>query len=357
MSLTLFLIGASAAAHALSANAQEMPADPPPEGLSDLSSTLETLDDSQPSEQPDAEPPASPAEQTPAEPAPPAEESPAEAQPSEPSGTEPSADPAGQTPAEPETPAAVAPAAAPPPDSAELRAELESRTTLGRQLFAVARAGLLATQDMLSRVADPEAAGITGWVAEPEGNAIAVTFYGDSDAGPVAIYRARILGGRAVSRDTYLTSERPPLSGTALRLALARAATGSEEQRACTNQPFNVVALPPASPDAPIHVYRITPPESRTRLPMGGHFRTTVGADGTVAEARAFSRGCLNLEVGEVPAGSQAGPIAVTHLLDPLPTEMHVFLSLFSGRPLLVAAGDPTRLFMVAGDQIREIRR
>jgi hypothetical protein len=227
----------------------------------------------------------------------------------------------------------------------------------GRQLFAVARAGLLATQDMLSRVADPGAAGIAGWVAEPEGNAMAVTFYGNSESGPVAIYRARILGGRAVSRETYLTGDRPQLAGLSQRLARARSASESDDQRACTQQAFNVIAVPPEAPDGPIQVYRISAPESRSKLPLGGHYRSTVAAGGTVTEARSFTNGCLNVDVGEVPAGSQPGPIAVTHLKDDVPTEIHVFLSLFSGRPLVVAAGDPTRLFMVAGDSIREMRR
>lgn len=336
MSLPLYLIGAAATALAVSAYAQEVPAEPPAEGLSGLSATVESLEDPQAS---DSSEPAVSSE--PAEPLEPSEP-PAEATVA--------ADESGPSAAEPRV-------AAPPPNSAELSAELGNRASRGRQLFAVARAALLATQDMLSRVADPEAAGITGWVAEPEGNAMAVTFYGDGDLGPVAVYRARVLGGRAVSRDTYLAGQRPALTGTALRLALARTATGSEEQRPCTAQPFNVVALPPETPEAPIHVYRISPPESPNRLPMGGHFRSTVGADGAVVEARAFSRGCLNVELDEVPPGSQAGPIAVTHLLDPLPTEIHVFLSLFSRRPLVIAAGDPTRLFMVAGDSIREIRR
>ena len=349
MRIATFLTGATAVLLAASAIAQEESpsADETetPSSLSDLSDTVNSLSD-----------------ETQAQPGPDsAEPEPAEPQPGEAEATE--AAEAAPEPSE-EAPAAAAeaspPAASsgpPPPLSAEQRAELERSAVRGRQLFAVARAGLLATQDMLSRVADPEAAGISGWVAEPEGNAMAITFYSDSEGGPAAVYRARVLGGRVVSRDTYLTGDRPPLTGLALRQARARDLSASEDQRACTGQPFNVIAFPPENAEAPIDVYRISPPASRNRLPMGGHFRSTVAADGSLSESRAFSRGCLNVELSEVPAGSQAGPIAITHLLDPLPTEMHVFLSLFSGRPLVVAAGDPTRLFMVAGDAVREIRR
>ncbi|HET9429463.1 MAG TPA: hypothetical protein VFO69_14005 [Allosphingosinicella sp.] len=335
MRFATFLTGVAAVAIAVSAAAQNAPSSPPEKaagsdfGLSDLSGTVNQLSDQRTSEaQAAAEPQAA-------------------------TGAVPQAETAAA-----QVSSAPAPATGTlPPLDSEQRAEMARAAARGRQIFAIARAGMLATQDMLSRVADPAAAGISGWIAEPEGNAMLVTFYSDSDGGPVAVYRARVLGGRAVSRETFLTGDRPRLAGLAERMARARSGSESDEHRACTDQPFNVIAIPPAAADGPIDVYRLSAPASRSRLPLGGHFRSTVAADGNVTETRGFSRGCLNVDVGEVAPGTQAGPIAVTHLLDPLPTEIHVFLSLFSGRPLVIAAGDPTRLFMVAGDAIREMRR
>jgi hypothetical protein len=361
MRIATLFTGAAAAALAVAAPAQDADqagTEAPPEfGLSDLSGTVNQLSDS-PSEEAAPEEQAREAEASEEEAGSEAarESGEAEAQAPQAEAVTAAVQASGESEVQ-AAPTASAQTSPPPPVDADQRAEMELAAARGRQLFAIARAGMLATQDMLSRVADPAAAGITGWVAEPEGNAMAVTFYGDGDSGPVAIYRSTILGGRAVSRETFLTGDRPPLSAVAERMARARAASETDEQRACTNQPFNVLAIPPEAADDPIHIYRISAPASRSRLPLGGHFRSTVGADGSVTESRGFSRGCLNVDVGEVPAGSQAGPIAVTHLLDPLPTEIHVFLSLFAGRPLVIAAGDPTRLFMVAGDAIREIRR
>lgn len=256
-------------------------------------------------------------------------------------------------------PSATAPAGPPPPLTREQIATLDRTVERGRLLVAIARAGIVATQDMLTRVSDPSGAGIAGWIAEPAGSSTLVTFYADGSEGaaPKAVYRATVIGSRVTSREVFLGEDRPALTPPQARMAAARMASESDALQACGAQAFNALIIPPASPRAPIDVYRISPPASRNRLPMGGHFRTTVAADGSLSESRAFSRGCLNVELSEVPAGSQAGPIAITHLLDPLPTEMHVFLSLFSGRPLVVAAGDPTRLFMVAGDAVREIRR
>jgi hypothetical protein len=47
----------------------------------------------------------------------------------------------------------------------------------------------------------------------------------------------------------------------------------------------------------------------------------------------------------------------LTHLLDPLPNEMHVFLSAWTGHPLVVVAGDPQRLFAVTPEGIAEVPR
>ena len=268
----------------------------------------------------------------------------------------PVAEPVAPPPAEPAQPEPQAPAGPPPPLTREQAAQLDSAVARGRLLIAVAQAGLISTQDMLSRVADPEAAGIAGWIAEPAGNAMAVTYYAQGEDGPAAVYRASVLGGRVTSRELFLTGTRPPLTRLQARMAAARAATEGVEQRACSDRPFNVFVVPPASADAPIDVYRFTAQNQRGRFPLGGHFKSTVEADGGVSATRGFTNGCLDLEADEVPAGQQPRPIAVTHLLDPLPTEIHVFMALWTGRPLIVAAGDPQRLWLVTGERIAEIR-
>nr|MDQ4086904.1 hypothetical protein [Pseudomonadota bacterium] len=85
-------------------------------------------------------------------------------------------------------------------------------------------------------------------------------------------------------------------------------------------------------------------------------FRTTVSADGSIAETRRFTNACLDVEVPPVAPGQQPRPLGVTHLRDPLPVEIHVFTALLTGRPLLVATGEPERVWLVAGDRIAEVR-
>lgn len=315
---------------------------PPANGLSDLGETLGQLEDA------------------PAQDAPPAETSAPEPAPAEPAAEAPAPEPA---------PAEMAPAAeTPPPAQSPRPAEPLTREQIqalaaagqrGAQLIAIARAGIIGTQDMLSRVSDPEGAGIAGWIAEPEGNATEVIFYahGADGGAPVAVYRANIMGPRVVSRDVFLApGERPTLNPIEARMAAAHDATESLDHRPCGGDTFNVLVVPPASASAPVDVYQMSPATRPGRFPLGGHFKSTVAADGSVTETRGFTNACVDLNAPATPQGQRPRPLAVTHLLDPLPTEIHAYLSLWTGRPLVVVAGDPQRLFLVAGDRIAEIR-
>ncbi|HVQ09867.1 MAG TPA: hypothetical protein VMS43_15670 [Allosphingosinicella sp.] len=325
----LFLTASAAALLAVNALAQD--AAPPPEnGLSGLGNTIEGLEDS-PS--PEAAAPA---------PAP---------------ATEPEPSTGVRLPPVPPQPRPVLTGPPQPLSRADLAA-LDAAVQRGRLLGLIDRSGRFATQDMLSRISDPSAAGISGWIAEPEGNGVAVTFYADGDAGPVTVYRVNILGGRVVSRDVHVAvASRPPLNPLQARMAAARAATGRLDNRPCAGEDFNVFVVPPMTADGPIDVYQISPQTRRGFYFLGGHFKTSIAPDGSVAARRSFTNACLDTAVADPVAGARPAPIAVTHLLDPLPQDVHVFLSIWTGHPLVVVAGDPQRLFAVTPDRIAEVPR
>jgi hypothetical protein len=386
------LLGAAAGLAALTAAAAQdapPPAEPPAEavkaepakaepGLSDLSETVEGLQDAPASTE-------TPAETPPAQPAPPdgaaippelydggvriAPPAVSNAVPVDASG-QPIAEPAETPPSTPpEAPAgAAAPAPAPAPAGPRFvepltRAQLDAlaaASARGRLLSAIAGAGQIATRDMLGRVSDPEGAGIAGWIAEPEGNGITVTFYAEpqGDAAPATVFRANILGGRVVSRDVFIAPEgRPALNRVQARMATARRTAAAQDHRPCGGDQFNYFVIPPAGTEAPIDVYQFSPQTARGRYPLGGHFKTIVAADGSVAETRGYTNACVDLEAPEVPAGQRPAPLGITHLLDPLPTEIHAFLSIWTQRPLVVVAGDPQRFFGVTAEGMGELPR
>jgi hypothetical protein len=323
MSMRFLLIAAGAALAATAAFAQTPPA-PEPEapsakaepGLSDLSNTVEGLQD-----QPAVQPTPAPAQPTPALARPPVQRQ----------------------------------ASAFPLTAAEI-ATINRTIERGRLLIALSRAGILATQDMLGRVPNPEGTGIDGWIAEPEGQAIRVSFFDNTNEGPKLVYRAEVLGGRITSRDTFLGTYRPDLGRAQARLVAARNAVVALGHTACSPQGFNIIVVPPASAGAAIDVYEISAPSQRGRFPLGGHFRTAVSGNGQVGETHAFASGCADLTVTEPPAGQSPPPIQIAAGTDPFPTEAHILTSVASGRALTFTAGDPARIWLVAGPRIAEIR-
>lgn len=337
-----------AAAHAQDAPPAEAAKAEP--GLSDLSDTVENLQDEPPAEASD-EPPVEAALEAQGEvAAEPPSEAPAEA-------GEPAAEAPAQAEAETPAPVPAGPRFVEPLSRAQLE-QLAAASARGRLLGVIAAAGQIATADMLGRVSDPEAAGISGWIAEPAGNGVTVTFYAAPEGGaaPAVVYRANVLGTRVVSRDIYLAPEsRPALNATQARMAAARSIAAEQDHRPCGGDQFNYLVVPPAGADAPVDVYQISPQTARGRFPVGGHFKTVVAADGSVAESRGYAGNCLDLEVPELAAGARPEPLAITHTMDPLPTEIHAFLSVWTGRPLVVVAGDPQRLIGVTPQGMGEL--
>ena len=250
-----------------------------------------------------------------------------------------------------------APPAAPPLRlTAAHRASIDEAIRRGRLLAAIDRAGQVTTRDMLGRIADPTAAGIIGWVAEPEGNAVTVTYYARESDHFVAVYRSQMLGGRAVSPVVYETGSRPALTGNAARMAAARAAAGDLAHAPCGGDAFNTLVLPPASAEAPVLIYRISPRVAADRVPAGGHYRTEVAADGTVGETVALAADCRDLLSPAIAPGTTPRPLVVNARELELPSELHVFLSLWTGRPLAVATGtEALRGWGVTGQSIAQL--
>lgn len=328
MQFRLFTAGAALAASAAFAQPAPTPQqeNPPAQpGLSDLSNTVQGLQD-----QPVAQP-------APAQPAP------AQAAPETPAATPPA------------RPQIQRQASAFPLRPAEI-ASVTRAGERGRLLINLSRAGIVATQDLLSRVPNPESAGIDGWIAEPEGQSVRVSFFDNTNDGPKLVYRAEVMGGRVTSRDTFLGSYHPDMPRAQARLVAARTAVEALNHSACSPQGFNILVIPPTDASGAIDVYEISAPSQRGRFPIGGHFRTRVSGNGQVDDSHAFASACSDIVVTDPPAGRQPPPVPVAAGPDAIPTEVHVLMSAMSGRALTFTAGDPARQWLVAGPRIAEIR-
>jgi len=228
----------------------------------------------------------------------------------------------------------------------------------GRLLYAVDRAAWVATDDLQAKMSNWRSAGLRGYVVDRDGDGFQVLFYGGPADSPVAFYRARVANHRVVSSEVFPAEARVPLTPLQRRLVAAREAAGAaaaaSRRRPCGSRPFNVAVIPPDSADAPVDVYLMTPQERNGEYPFGGHYRVTIAADGSASGERAFTNSCLTMS-GQAPGGSRGAVMAVSHLLDPVPTEIHVFTSLTSRMGVMVIIPEPQRFYGVSGDRIEAI--
>ena len=244
-----------------------------------------------------------------------------------------------------------APAAA---QTAEEQAQLDWVVQRGRLLFEIDRAAWVTTDDLRERVPDLAAAGIRGWTVESDDAGYNVIYYaGDRDA-RVAAYGARVENNRVVAAELRPEGSRPPLTPIQRRIANARDVIERDvlhDLRFCARANPNLAIIPPDEPDGPIDVYVLTPQVQTGVWPAGGHHRVTLSAEGAILASRQFTNSCVDL--GSGPSDREI-PVAlfVTHLLDPVPTEIHVFTSLTSQLPLGVGMESPDRTWWVAGDRI-----
>lgn len=239
--------------------------------------------------------------------------------------------------------------------TAEEQVQLAWVVQRGRLLFEIDRAAWVSTDDLRERLPAGVLGTIRGWTVERDGDASIATYYAGEGEERVAVYRSRVERNRVVSREVFAEGGRPPLTAIQRRLADARGAIARFGERPCTNAPFNAAVIPPETPDGAIEVYALTAQTERATYPFGGHFRATLSASGELSGQRGFTRACFNAAMPPGRGGARPAGMFITHLLDPLPTEIHVFMSLWMGMPVFVGTGE--RVWSVEGDGIRLVER
>jgi len=223
-------------------------------------------------------------------------------------------------------------------------ANLDTVSRRGAQLYALDQAAWHTTDAMVAKQLPRDTmVAIRGWVVEPHGEALTVTYYGFEGTKPYAIYAADYVGDKVAAERLPAAGE--PLSAQGERMAGALEVARDLELKGCVDRPYNSVVLPPQS-DGTIPVYLLTPMVTQDAYPLGGHHEVDIGADGKVTATRDFAKTCLAVAQ---PKDAVMG--FVTHLLDPHPTEIHVYLSLWMGKPIAVGTGNGVA-WMVEGTKV-----
>jgi hypothetical protein len=224
--------------------------------------------------------------------------------------------------------ATPAPAAAPEVDEAALREAFRMGRRAFRHDLITARASDLLLRDHpLGR--DPR---LRGWVTREVGDAITVTILGD-DGGdaPVALGRATIGPGGRVVGELERPADPAPLEAFEADAARARAYALALPLERCGTT-YNTVVLPVDDAPGRWTVYLFPGSTRADRVPLGGSLRVDIDLAAGTHEARGYTRSCIVLQNDP---GSAA--MVVSHLLDPQPTDAHVYWQLWARKPLYVA--------------------
>jgi len=225
---------------------------------------------------------------------------------------------------------------------------LSESLRLGTLLYAYDQAAWHGTDDFRERAPDLLSK-TCGWVVTGPANASDLAFV--DCAYKNAVYRARFDMGKMVFGAVVQGTDKAPLSELEQRTLAARnigmEALGRAKVAACANARPNLAIIPSSAPGKPTYVYLLTPQIDLNIVPFGGHYRVEVDSDGKAGKVRAFTKACLNLSK---PPEDVEG-IVVTHLLDPVPTEIHVFNSLVIKKPVYVGTSDK-KTWRVDGSEI-----
>lgn len=226
----------------------------------------------------------------------------------------------------------------------ELQAAVSRAEFLGRQMYLHDRAAWLATDAMFAdqrmEALKPR---LGGWVTEPTAHGIRTIFVSNDEV-PVRLYEIEIDEGERLS-EAMLESPEPLTAEHRAQLS-AREAVRTRDMLRCAQQ-YNAVSMP--SVDG-LRVYAMPAFEREHVYPLGGYHLFRFEADGkTVAESRKFTNGCIEHDETsrELPDGSKAIGAMFTHLLDPQPTEVHVFVSIYAKLPLTIVTADNKSMWRV----------
>jgi hypothetical protein len=209
----------------------------------------------------------------------------------------------------------------------------------GKMLYDYDQAAWHSTDALLEQAA-PETLPLAGRIVIPVEGGLQAIYFGKKESGRFAIFTALWNGKKLVDPVFSKGNNGPALSADANAFADVYDLLNSDVIKQdtlwfCNKAQPNIVILP-GDGVGEFSLYYMTPQVDLKSYPMGGHHRIDI-KNGVVTANRSFTKGCINLDVDkkDKPVG-----FFITHLLDPIPTEIHVFSAIASNTPIYVGAGE-----------------
>ncbi len=224
---------------------------------------------------------------------------------------------------------------APTPPSAPKPAAIRSFPTdtlaqLGRDIYRHEQLASSATDELYAKVKPDDLVkdGARGWIVEANGAKPYVRFLRERNGFLEASYDVVVpdSGAPVVSVPTS-RSLTPIQEAEARALETARKAIADGKHPWCGGR-ANTVVLPDPSGDGFL-VYLLRSKPSAAEVPIGGHYRITVSANGrSVMQIDQLFASCLTLSKSDIPAGSKVEAMTMSSIVSDTPLETHVWLSL-----------------------------
>ena len=238
-------------------------------------------------------------------------------------------------------------------DPAAEAAAIAHAEATGRQLFRHDRAAWVATDAARSLPGFGQNSSLRGWITvdRPSGG-IDVVFFGEHDGGGLAAFYRVAVSKSGKVRGKPLTVDPPePLQGLELSAAKARMLVGKAQFAPCGDS-YNTVVVPvDGSPDR-WSAYLMPGTSKPGVVPVGGTFRVDIDLSTNEVKTRPYTKTCL-----ELPNDPRAVGLVVSHLLDPVPTEVHVFWSMWADKTLYVVIPAQGATWAVKGPSVRLVER
>ena len=225
-------------------------------------------------------------------------------------------------------------------------------------MFLYDRAAWIASDDATARIPSARQVEVGGWVVTSTATGFHVDYFGKDSGAERVVYSADLNDGKVTNATVFPVASEPTLKEPALGMAQALRAAREEmkrhsDWRPCARAPFNTVVLPPDS-DGTVPVYFLTPQTELDRFPFGGHYEVDIAANGSTARARSFTNGCITVSKPPLRGGATPAALFVTHVLDPHPTEIHVFEQFNIGLPVYVGTG-PKSVWKVEDGNVEDV--
>lgn len=240
----------------------------------------------------------------------------------------------------------------PPPPRVEAW-NVQKTGAIGSAIFLQDRAAARATDALLARFNGAVPEGLIGWVVIEDGSNHLVRFLIGQPSAPRPAYDIIVDANGRAGDVTDATETTLPTDQLARFSARMTAGTSFSARDLRCAARYNVVVLDDPDSDGWL-VWLLASTTDANKVPMGGHYRFHVSADGqTINKREQLSATCLDVDRRQSGRNGQPVGLITSLVVAPQPLEIHVFLSLLNNLPVYIAAGD--KIWAVQGALIRDI--